>query len=149
MSAVLIQQSQQLFVAELADGLGLAGKDRVGEVFLHFLKFNDPLFDRILENKFVNSDLPGLADSVGAVCSLVLDSQVPPGIVVDDHIGACEVEAGAARLEGNEEYRDIPFVEVVYQREPLFLGCGARDHVIRYLFFVQIGHEKVQHGREL
>ena len=47
--------------------------------------------------------LAGLTDAVGTVGGLLLGSGVPPGIVVDDHVRAGEVEARAACLEGDQE----------------------------------------------
>ena len=47
----------------------------------------------------------GLADPVGAVGGLVLDRGVPPAVEVDDVVGAGQVEAGAARLEREQEDR--------------------------------------------
>ena len=42
---------------------------------------------------------------MGAVGGLILDRRVPPRIEVDDGVGRGEVEAGAARLEADEEHR--------------------------------------------
>jgi hypothetical protein len=47
-----------------------------------------------------------LADAVGAVGGLVLDGRVPPGVEVDDHVRAGQVQARAAGLEADQEQRD-------------------------------------------
>ena len=64
-----------------------------------------------------------LAHAVGAVRSLILRRGVPPGIVVDDHVGPCQVKARAACLEGNEEDGFFARVEAVYQLLALLRLC--------------------------
>ena len=73
----------------------VAFQDRFGEVSFGILQLQNPLFNGVLYNQAVNGDLPGLADPVCAVGCLVLGGHVPPRIVMNDHIGAGEVEACA------------------------------------------------------
>ena len=65
----------------------------------------DPVLDGALADQPVHLDGPGLADAVRAVGGLVLDGRVPPAVVVDDVVGAGEVEPGAGGLERQQEHR--------------------------------------------
>ena len=66
-------------------------------------QLGDPLLDGAGGDHPVHLDRPGLPDPVGPVAGLVLDGGVPPAVEVDDVVGAGEVEAGAAGLEGQQE----------------------------------------------
>ena len=90
----------------LHDG-GVGGGDGRGDDGLFAaLEFQHLLLDGVGGNHLHDVDDLLLADAVRAVCGLVFDCGVPPGVVVDYHVGACEVETGAAGHEGNEEHRD-------------------------------------------
>ena len=71
-------------------------QDRVGQLALGLQHLGDAVLDRALGDEAVHLHRAGLADAVGAVGGLVLDGRVPPAVVVDDVVGAGQVEAGAA-----------------------------------------------------
>ena len=85
---------------------------------------------------------------MGAVSGLGLDGWVPPGVEVHDDIGAGEVEAGAAGLEGKQKYRDRRVVlEAVDLRLPLARRHRAIEVAVRDLLPVEFGaHEGEQRG---
>ena len=61
-----------------------------------FLDRLDLFLKRIAGIKLENLNDIFLADPVGAVGGLILDSWIPPGIVVDDGVRASQVQASAA-----------------------------------------------------
>ncbi|OPZ69380.1 MAG: hypothetical protein BWY83_01991 [bacterium ADurb.Bin478] len=89
-----------------------------------------------------------LADPVGAVGGLVLHGRIPPGIVVDDHVGAGQVQAGAAGLEADEKERDVGIaIELLHDLEP-FLG-GPVEIAVAQAAPLQFSPQNAQHGDEL
>ena len=74
-----------------------------GQRALAPLQGEHALLDAAGDDQVVDEDRLGLADAVGAVGGLGLGGRVPPGVVVDDGVGAGQVEAGAARLEADQE----------------------------------------------
>lgn len=86
----------------------------------------DFFFEGALGDEPVDLDVFCLADSEGAVCSLGFDGGVPPEIVVDDLGGCGEVEAGAARLERQDEDFAVGILlEVENHCGALGLGAAA------------------------
>lgn len=70
--------------------------DHVAEGGFLFLQAENLLLDGVFENEFIDLHRLVLTDAVGAVGGLVHDRFVPPRVVVDDDVGAGQVEAGAA-----------------------------------------------------
>ncbi len=82
---------------------------------------------------------------MGAVGRLVFDGGVPPGVEVDDGIGAGEVEAGAAGLERDQEDRDArllvesvdPFDAILRRAVEIFVfnavGVEGSANVVEHL----------------
>ena len=98
-------QVAQLLVAELGEAGFAASEYGVRQRPLAVEQCRDPLLDRAPGDHPVHLDRLGLADPVGAVGGLLLDGRVPPAVDVDHVVGAGEVEAGAARLEAEQEDR--------------------------------------------
>lgn len=65
----------------------------------------DALLEGVLSDEAVDEDVLVLADAVGTVGGLGLDSGVPPEVEVDDVAGGGEVEAGAGGFQGEEAGR--------------------------------------------
>ena len=94
-------------------------------------------------------DRPGLADAVGAGGGLVLGGGVPPGVVMDHHVRPGQVEAGAARLEGNQEDAALARVEP-FGQVLAFLGGGVAVQVQGLNALpAQPLFQQAQHRREL
>jgi len=70
-----------------------------------------------------NCHLPGLADTVGPVRSLILDGRIPPGIHVVDIGSPGEVEPFATRLKADQEYRRL---SRILERQHQFFPTGHR-----------------------
>ncbi len=83
------------------------------------------LFDGVAGDQPIDGDGAGLADAVGAVGGLVFGGGVPPGVEMDDVVGPGQVEAGAARFEGDEEEVALAGLEGVHAALALFGGGGA------------------------
>ncbi len=90
-----------------------------------------------------------LANPVGPVGGLVFDGRVPPGVIVNDHVCASEVEAGAASLQGDEEDRFFTAVEGVYKPQALLGGGGAVEVEAVDAFLGQMLADEIQHACEL
>ena len=77
-----------------------------------------------------------LADAVGAVGGLGLDGRVPPAVEVEDVAGTREVQARAARLEGQDEEPGLPRFEAldegVARAGGLGLNLTAANHVFHF-----------------
>ena len=69
------------------------------------MKLQYSLFHRSNGDQAVDHDWPILADSVGAVCCLILDRRIPPGVEEKNVICRGQVEADPAGLEGNQHDR--------------------------------------------
>ena len=75
------------------------------------LELVNAVFDRSGTDEFVDEDRLVLADAVGAVSGLVFGGRIPPGIVVDDAVGGCQIQTGATGFEGDEEDGDVLVLE--------------------------------------
>ena len=75
----------------------------VNEFFLLLLQLIDFLLDGPFGDEFINLDGILLADAVGSVGGLLFYSGIPPGIIVNDHISASEIETSTASFEGDKE----------------------------------------------
>ena len=93
--------------------LPLLSEDRVGEVALLCWSAEHALLDAARGDQAVDEHRARLADAVRAIGRLRLRGRVPPGIVVDDGVGAREVQAGAAGLEADEEDVGLAALELV------------------------------------
>src|SRR5690606_25569210 len=78
-------------------------EDAHRELALFRVELENRLLDRALRHEAHDGDRFRLADAVRAVARLILGRRVPPRIEVDDRIGRREVEAGAARLQRDQE----------------------------------------------
>ena len=75
-------------------------------------------------------DVPGLTDAEGAVGGLVFDGRVPPPVVVDDVVGARQVQARPARLERQDEH--LRAVWVVLETLHHLVAVLARDAAVEH-----------------
>src|SRR4051794_8296652 len=113
---------QALDVAGFEGGAGAArgvvnsGRERL----LALLQFEHALLDRALRDELVDEDGLVLADAVGPVGGLVLDGRVPPGIVVNDRVGRCQIEPGAAGLEADQEQRHLALLKLCDREGTIF-----------------------------
>ena len=125
---------EKLLVAELGDPVLAAGAD---DVFSDFLLAIDEGVDALLDgadaDELVDDDVLFLADAEGAVGGLVLDGGVPPAVKMDHVVGAGEVEAGAARFDGEDHEGDIFFpVEFLHHLlAALHAGAPVQDESLR------------------
>ncbi len=108
----------------------------------------DPFLDGALGDQAVHLDRPGLPDPVGPVGRLVLDGGVPPPVEVHDVVGADQVEAGAAGLEGQQEDRDLPGLEGRDHRLALRDRGAPVEQLVRHpdggeVLLDQAGHRDV------
>ena len=90
-----------------------------------------------------------LSDTVRAVCGLVLRRQIPPRIVMNDHIRAHQIQSGSARLQRNQEYRCAVFIKGMHQPDSFFLRRRSGYFIIGNIFFFQILFQQFQHGGKL
>lgn len=97
------QQVVEVLFAEGGEGGVVLAEDRLGEVALALLEFENALFDGVLGDEAIGEDGAGLADAVGAVNRLGFDGGVPPGVEEIDVIGGGEIEAGAAGFQAKQE----------------------------------------------
>ena len=94
-------------------------------------------------------NLAGLANAVGPVGGLVLRGGIPPGIVMDDHVRAGEVQSRTAGLEGNEENLRISFVKL---RRHLHAAAGRGFPIQIHAGIarcLQLPSENFEHGSKL
>lgn len=102
----LFDEGQHFLGGHLVAHVG-AFEERVGQGAFGVVEAEDFLFDGVLGDEVIDGDLLLLADAVGAVGGLLFDGRIPPGVKVDDVVGPREVEAEAARLERDEEGREL------------------------------------------
>ena len=131
----------------VGDALGGGGEEGVGELSFFELELVDAVFDGGGAEEFVDEDGFVLADAVGAVGGLVFSSWVPPGVVVDDGVGASEVEAGASGFEGDEEDGDVGGLEVFDEFAAVFGGAGEFE--VGDVEAVELLFDEGEHGGEL
>ncbi len=74
----------------------------------------------------MNEDGLRLANAVRAIRRLRLRGRVPPGLVVNHGVGACQGEARAARLQADEEDVHLTALERVDGRLPISRGAGQQ-----------------------
>src|SRR5690606_20362140 len=91
----------------------------------------------------------GLADAVGAVGGLVLDGGVPPAVVVDDVVGAGQVEAGAGGFERQQEHRRPPVLEAADHLLAAGHGGAAVQELGVHAALVQVPGDQAGHGHVL
>ena len=92
-SAVLISVIQASLVPTMAWARRHLALDQLVELLL----------ERAGADELVHLHVARLADAEGAVGGLVLHGRVPPAVEVEDVVGARQVEAGAAGLDGEDE----------------------------------------------
>ena len=114
-----------------------------------FGEIGDLFFNGTLCNQADHVHIPGLADAVRTVGGLILGGGVPPWIIMDDKIRAGQVEAGTARLEGNQEYLALSAVEAVAELLTLFrLGLAVEVEAL-HAFAAKALADHLQHTHEL
>ena len=126
----------------------VAGEGGVDDGLLLLLHREDFLLDRAARDEFDAVHAPGLADAVRAVGGLVLDGGVPPGVEVNDHVGAGEVQPGAAGLEADQEKRDRP-VRVEFAHGGKTILGRAVDVAVHPLAALELGAQDREHRGEL
>ena len=86
---------------------------------------------------------------MSAVGGLLLRRGVPPGVGVDDHARAREVQSRAAGLERHQEHGDVVAVELVHQLHAVLLGRLPRDGVEGDARLLEALRDQVQKAGEL
>ena len=107
--------------------LPLLSDDGVGEIALLLLEREHAFFDAARDDQAVDEHRARLPDAVGAIGRLRLRGGVPPGIVVDDGVGAGEVETGAAGLQADQEDVCLAFGELIDRLLATDRRPGERD----------------------
>jgi hypothetical protein len=74
----------------------------------------------------VHLDVLRLADAEGAVHGLVLDRRVPPAVEEEHVVGGRQVQAGAARLERQDEDEPVVLARLETLDHPIPLRLGDR-----------------------
>ena len=92
----LQEQLSQFCFAQFAQEILARLNDGVDHFLFAFLQGVDFFFDGVLGDKLIDLDGLLLTDAISSVGGLVFDSRIPPGVIVDDHVRAGEVEACAA-----------------------------------------------------
>ena len=130
-AAFIVSSSEggEFGVGQLGEGRLAGAEHGVGQGALGVEHLGDAVLDRALGDQPVDLHGPGLADAVRAVGGLVLDGRVPPAVVVDDVVGAGEVQAGAGRLQRQQEDRDLAGLEAVDH----LLALGDRGAAVQEL----------------
>ena len=90
-----------------------------------------------------------LADAVSPVRGLVLGGQIPPGVIVNDHIRRCQVQPGTAGLQRNQEHLGPAAVKTLHQLCPLLFGGVPLEGIVGDSQFLQPLPNPAQHGGEL
>ncbi len=122
----------------------LTGDDGVSHSLLLFLQLENLFFHAVFTDHFIGEDLSGLPDPVCPVCGLILNSRVPPWIVMDDVIRSCQIQAGPPSFQGDEEDGNIRIiVESVYLVKTVLAGPVqvSKGHFVHN----QPGADDVQH----
>ena len=91
------------------------------------LELVNAVFDGAIADEFVDEDGFVLADTVGAVGSLIFGGGVPPGVEVDHGVGGSKVEAGATGFKGDEKNGDVFALEFVDEIAAVFGGSGEEE----------------------
>ena len=143
------EETCQVVHGEAAQDAFFGGDDGVGEGLLLLLELEDLLLDGVLGDEADDVHALLLADAVRAVGGLVLDALVPPRVVMDDGVGAGEVETDAASFQGDEKDGNLLFIETVDQRHAL-AGLGlASEGDVGDATFLQLWRDHVEDAREL
>ena len=95
-----------VFPVEGGGELFFVAEEALQEIAFAVLEVEDLFLDGAAGDELVTGDNVLLADAMGAVGGLAFNGGIPPGIEMDDGIGAGEVEADAAGFEADEEDRD-------------------------------------------
>lgn len=90
-----IQQSQQFFFGQLQNIALIAAQDGIHQGGFFGLQFQNTLLNGVLGDELIHLDIGLLADVVGPLGGPILDGQIPPEVVVDDHISNGQIEAGS------------------------------------------------------
>ena len=91
------------------------------------LELVNAVFDGAIADEFMDEYGFVLADTVGAVGSLIFGGGVPPGIEVDHGVGGGKVEAGAAGFKGDEKNGDVLALEFLDEIIAVFGGSGEEE----------------------
>ena len=120
-------QLGELVVGQLGDP-ALAGADhRIRQLAFRLQQGCDAVLQRALGDQPVHLDGTVLPDPVGAVGRLVLHRRVPPAVVVQHMGGAGEGQAGAARLQRQQEHRRLTGLELLDH----LLAAAHRDPAVQ------------------
>jgi hypothetical protein len=92
-------------------------------------KPDDPLFDRVSADQFIDKDGLCLADPVGSVGRLVLDRRVPSGVVMDHRVGRGEVQAATSRFQADQENWYRPRLKTADRGGSIASGPGQLDMI--------------------
>jgi hypothetical protein len=117
------------------------------ELGLLLLQPEPALLHAARDDQIVHEHRPGLADSVGAVGRLRLRRAVPPRIVVNDGIGARQVQPRAARLQADQEHVHLAALEAIDDACAVHGGSGELDEGQAAL--VETESDQREHAGEL
>ena len=109
----------------------------------------DALLDGAFRDNLLHAYHARLPDAVRAVGGLLLGRGVPPGVGVDDHARAREVQARAARLERHQEHGHVVAVELVHQFHAVLLRRLPRDGIEGDACLVEALRDQAQEAGEL
>ena len=115
-------ETDQFGIGHFGEQFLRAAFEQVGGQLAFFVDQGvDAFLDRAAADELVDQDVALLADAEGPVGRLVLDRRVPPAVEMDDVRGGGQVQAGAARLEREDEERAARRRAGTDRRAP----CGA------------------------
>ena len=99
-------EAQQLVDAHFSQrSLDFGVENLIGNALFIVEHAVNPLFHSAAADEFVDEDIFRLADAKRAVGGLILDGRIPPTVEMDDVCGGSQVQAAAARLQGDDEKR--------------------------------------------
>jgi len=119
---------------ELAEPVLRAPRDDLlGQLALRVEQGVDPLLERPRCDELMHLHVAGLTDPESAVRGLLLNRRIPPAVVVEDVVGARQIEADAARFQREDEDRRRAAVVLEAGHQPVahVAGCSAMkiEHV--------------------
>jgi hypothetical protein len=135
----------------LENGLKTAKGEFIAIFVADFVPNPDFLFERPGAQELVHLDIAALADAEGAVRGLVLDGRIPPAVEMKDMVGAGQVEAGPAGLQGkHEDARPCRVLEAFDHFIAPLLGHGAvQEQDLLPEDFLQVPPQQFAHLGEL
>jgi hypothetical protein len=124
----------------------VAFDDETSELSLLKGLFENVLFNRVDTDKPIDMHSPRLADSVASILGLLVHGRVPVGIVEDDAVSTCQVDANTAASGGRDEAKDLGVVvKPIDQLLPVLSFDGAIKSHVDVAVQVEELFENVEH----